>query len=208
MAGMASADTLSADGDVLVNSPNISIDTEAECDALPHTYTGATTPRGGQRPLQRRGDCDGVLGPRRAADTAGITVGGTSTWTVTGWNGNPDTHDFPTSVSVPAEIADGPYKVNITASGAGTNNQGTINPYVVTGQVNVSVSCDQFDDVTPPANQAPVVEAGGPYSGAEGGHRAERRELHRLRRAGFACADRRLVDRLRERHAWRLHAGQ
>ena len=125
MAGMASADTLTADGDVLVNSPNISIDTEAECDALPHTYTGAATLAWQGNTHYNNGATVTVSSdPDAAADAAGITVGAASTWTVTGWDRNTDTHDFATSVSVPAGIADGPYKVDVTGSGAGTIDQG------------------------------------------------------------------------------------
>ena len=174
MATAAFADTLTADGDVLNSDTNLGISGEA-CDTLPDTYaTRALIGFGGSDHFADSAQVSVSSAPDADAATAGITTSGNGTIIMpSNWYSAPSTGPtkvervdqvHPMSVTIPSGIADGTYKVNMSATGA-KGGGGTLSlPGTGNAFFNIQVNCA---DVTP-VDQPPTVDAGAGVSGSEG----------------------------------------
>lgn len=172
--GIAVADNLNVDGDVLSGGNNVSLNTAADC-ATGKTFNGSATLNYNGNTHYNEGSTVTPGSETSAAVAAqGITVGAGAAFTVSGWDQNTDTRSFTTSVTVSSSTADGVYAITVFTTGVGTDFGGrtptTVDPYRVTKDYTVTVACDQFDPVTPPAvNQAPTVSTAAlDATGAEG----------------------------------------
>ena len=144
----ALADQLVADGDTLTSGPNVSV---TAC-GVAHAFTGSATVSfqgGGNTPHFAGGAVVSMTAaPSAEAVAAGITAtGGTLTLPASWGNGGSTSTSI--SLSVPAGIATGTYKVGMTASGNRAGG-GTLS---IPDSYNVIVNC--------PANTPPTVSVPG-----------------------------------------------
>ncbi len=140
----ALADRVVADGDDLSSGPNVSV---TAC-GVAHAFAGSATVSfqgGGNTPHFAGGAVVTVTAaPSAEAAAAGITATGGTLTLPASWSGG-SSASTSISLSVPAGIASGTYKIDMTASG--TRSGGGI--LTISDTYNLGVSC--------PANTPPVV---------------------------------------------------
>ena len=148
----ALADQLVADGDTLTSGPNVSV---TAC-GVAHAFTGSATVSfqgGGNTPHFAGGAVVTLTAaPSAEAAAAGITATGGTLTLPTPWTSASPNASTSISLSVPAGIATGTYKVGMTASGNRAGG-GTLS---IPDSYNVLVNC--------PANTPPTVTVPGTVS--------------------------------------------
>jgi hypothetical protein len=184
-AAVAFADTITVDGDTAVTPPNIKYEptgtpTARACDTrstaqAPTSVPGSVTVNyGGSAHYDAGANVTVTLTPSVAAVAAGITAtGGTgtvndSTDSGTDWNDNNDEFAVLTSTTVPSTAPDGVYFIDVSVSGAATDNHGDPITLTIPGQYHVNVDCVD-DGGGGDVNQPPYVSLdAGDVSGPEG----------------------------------------
>ncbi len=174
--GVALADQVAVDGDTAKTTFNIAYaDTSSPsaraCSDTRNAIAGnVRVSYNGNTHYNSGSTVTVTVTPSAAATTAGITATGGSATVPSGtsWDGSGDFFDIAISTTVPSTVANATYSIAVKTSGAATQTTGqgssAVNPYEPNDSYTVGVNCT----AAPPSNTAPIVDAGGPYSGGEG----------------------------------------
>jgi hypothetical protein len=148
LTSLALADTIQTDGDTLVASLNPSVN---DC-TVQHTFSGSSTISyaGGQH------FASGATLTVTVTADPGISASGPASTTLPGWDSNGDAHVFSgISTTVPAGVASGTYKVNVTVTGPKSGDNGG-DTHTASDFFNVNVTCASAPP--PPSDTtAPVI---------------------------------------------------
>jgi hypothetical protein len=155
--GMALADGIKADADVLSGGLNLNI---SDCSVLPHTYTGsATITFGGNDHFANGATVSVTSTPDAAGTAAGITASAGSLTLPNPWNNSSADQSRSISVSIPSGIPAGTYKVTVAASG-NKSGGGTLE---ISDFYNVVINCSS-SDTSPPTNAAVTIDDGADWT--------------------------------------------
>jgi hypothetical protein len=145
LVAVASADTISADGDILAGTNNVAYGS----GAFQNACATRGTPVGGNVTIKFNGTVHYDPGttvtvsvtPDASAAGAGITATGGSASVPVVWDSKPEFFTVPITTTVPSTVPDGAYTVNVEAVGAAHDAQGHAVQLAADDSYAVSVTC-------------------------------------------------------------------